>query len=143
MIGLFQSSTRPILDNTTTIASLTTGSIGIVQEKGETVFSFNTRGTSSSTKIASSISCETPNNHWYTLELINDPNTPLVTLILTCQRSAQDIQTDSAVFICGTSSTLPINLNCYTHLQQSMASAGGINNSAQISLGNVTIKHAQ
>ena len=79
MIGLFQSTTAPLLNNTATIAQITTGSMGIVQEKGETVFSFNTRGASGSTKIPTSISCETPNNNWYTLEMINEPNTYLIT----------------------------------------------------------------
>ena len=55
MIGLFQNSTAPVLNNTTTIASVTTQSIGIIQEAGETVWSFNTRGTGGSTKVATTI----------------------------------------------------------------------------------------
>ena len=74
MVGLFQSTARPTLDSTNTIAAVTTGSMGIVQELGETVFSFNTRGSSGSTKIPTTISCQTPNNNWYSLELFNEPN---------------------------------------------------------------------
>jgi hypothetical protein len=142
MIGLFQSNTRPTLDNTTTIASITTGSMGIVQERGETVFSFNTRGTSGSTKIPTTISCETPNNNWYTLEMINEPDSLRITLILTCQRSGLSTQTQTASFICGGANTMPA-LTSFVHLQQSMASPGGINGSALLSLGNITMKLAQ
>jgi hypothetical protein len=141
MIGLFQSLSAPALNNTTTIAQITTGSMGIVQEKGETVFSFNTRGPTTSTKIPTSISCETPNNNWYTLEMINEPNTPFITLILTCQRSGFDTQTESTVFLCGATNTMRIQQS-WVHLQQSMASPGGYG-SAQISLGNITMKLAQ
>ena len=142
MIGLFQSTTAPLLNNTATIASITTGSMGIVHEKGESVWSFNTRGSSTSTKIATSIPCDTPNNNWYTLEMINEPSTPFITLILTCQRSGLDTLTESTVFLCGTSSTMPTQQS-WVHLQQSMASAGGITNSAFLSIGNVTMKLAQ
>jgi hypothetical protein len=141
MIGLFQSNTRPVLDNTTTIASVTTGSMGIVQEKGETVFSFNTRGPSGSTKIPTTISCDTPNNNWYTLEMINEHRFARITLILTSQTDS-DIQTATTSFVCGQPNTMPV-LTSWVHLQQSMASPGGINNSAFLSLGNITMKLAQ
>ena len=142
MIGLFQSNTRPTLDNTITIASVTTGSMGIIQEKGETVFSFTTGGTSGSTKIPTTISCETPNNNWCTLEMINEPSTPFITLILTCQKSGLATETQSASFICGGTNTMPA-LTAWTHLQQSMASPGGVNGSAFLTLGNITIKQVQ
>ena len=116
--------------------------MGIVHEKGESVWSFNTRGSSTSTKIPTSISCETPNNNWYTLEMINEPNTYFITLILTCQRVNLDTQIESTIFQCGSTNTMPIQQS-WVHLQQSMASAGGINNSAFLSIGNVTMKLAQ
>jgi hypothetical protein len=141
MIGLFQSNTRPVLDNTTTIASVVTGSMGIVQEKGETVFSFNTRGPSGSTKLPTTISCETPNNNWYTLEMINEPGFSRVTLILTSQTNV-DTQTATTSFICGQANTMAL-ATAWVHLQQSMASPGGINNSASLALGNITMKMAQ
>jgi len=114
----------------------------IVQEKGETVFSFHTRGASGSTKIPTSISCETPNNNWYTLEMINEPDSLRITLILTCQRSGLETQTASFTFICGGAHTMPA-LTAWTHLQQSMASPGGVTNSAFLTLGNITTKLAQ
>ena len=83
-----------------------------------------------------------PNNNWYTLEMINEPDTPFVTLILTCQRSGLNTQTASTIFLCGTANTMP-NLTAYTHLQQSMASPGGLTGSAGLALGNITIKQAQ
>lgn len=141
MVGLFQSTARPTLDSTNTIASVTTGSMGIVQELGETVFSFNTRGTSGSTKIPSTIPCQTPNNNWYALEMINEPGSTTITLILTCQTDA-GILTDSATFICGTTNTMPLNFS-YIHLQQNMATAGATAGSAGVALGNVMMKLAQ
>ena len=137
MVGLFQSTTRPVLDSTATIASIVTGSMGIVQERNETVFSFNTKGPSGSTKTPTTISCETPNNNWYTLEMINEPGSTRVTLILTCQTNV-DIQTDSATFICGETNTMPLTLS-YVQLQQNIANQG----SAGVALGNVMMKLAQ
>ena len=142
MVGLFQSNTRPVLDSTTTIASVVTGSIGIVQEKGETVFSFNSRGPSGSTKIPTTISCETPNNNWYTLEMINDPGFIRVTLILTSLQPGGLSERATANFICGGSNTMPL-ATAFVHLQQSMASPGGVTNSAFLTLGNITMKLAQ
>jgi hypothetical protein len=141
MIGLFQSNARPVLDNTTTIASVVTGSMGIVQEKGETVFSFNTRGPSGSTKIPTTISCETPNNNWYTLEMINEPRFLRVTLILTSQTDS-GTETATTSFICGGANTMAI-ATAWVHLQQSMASPGGVNGSAFLTMGNITMKIAQ
>ena len=74
--------------------------------------------------------------------MINEPNTPFITLILTCQRSGLDTQTESTVFLCGATNTMRIQQS-WVHLQQSMASPGGLNGSAQISLGNITMKLAQ
>ena len=137
MIGLFQNNTRPVLDNTTTIASVVTGSMGIVQEKGETVFSFNTRGPSGSTKIPTTISCETPTNNWYTLEMINEPRFLRVTLILTSQTDS-GTETATTSFICGGANTMSI-ATAWVHLQQGMASPGGVNGSAFLSMGNITM----
>jgi hypothetical protein len=141
MIGLFQSNARPVLDNTTTIASVVTGSMGIVQEKGETVFSFHTRGPSGSTKIPTTISCETPNNNWYTLEMINEPRFLKVTLILTSQTDS-GTETATTSFICGGANTMSI-ATAWVHLQQGMASPGGITGSAFLTMGNITMKMAQ
>ena len=142
MIGLFQSTARPVLDNTTTIASVLTNSMGIVQEKGETVFSFNTRGLTGSTKIATSVSCETPNNNFYILEMLNEPDSATITLILTAYITGSSTQTATTSFICGGANTMAVATS-YVHLQQSMASPGGVPNSAFLTLGNITMKLAQ
>lgn len=142
MIGLFQSTTRPLLDNTITIDSVTTGSMGIIQEKGENFFSFNTRGTTGSTKIITAIPCSTPTNNWYTLEMYNEPFSLDIKMILTCQTSTETILSETVTFTCGGTNTMPA-LTSYVHLQQSMASAGGVNNSALLTLGNITMKLAQ
>lgn len=141
MIGVYQSTTRPTLDSTATIAAVTVGSMGIVQEKGETVFSFNTRGASGSTKIATTISCETPNNSWFVLELLNEPNSSTITLILTCQTDI-DIQTATASFTCGGANTMPLALS-YIQLQQNIANAGAPVGSAALAIGNVGMRLAQ
>jgi len=142
MVGLFQSTTPPTLNATATIASLTTGSMGIIAEKAETTFSFNTRGTSGSTKIATSISCETPNNNWYWLEIINEPFSADINLILTCfNATTLSTQVESYTYTCGTTTTMPIATS-YIQLQQNMAQVGGINGSSIMGIGNVIIKTA-
>lgn len=142
MVGLFQSTTRPTLDNTITINSITTPSMGIVHERGESVWSFNTRGPSGSIKIPTTISCLTPSNSWYTLELINDPYSSSVVLILSCQTTSNTTLVESNQFVCGTANTMSFATS-YIHLQQSMASPGGVNNSALLSLGNIIIRLLQ
>ena len=73
--------------------------------------------------------------------MINEPRFARVTLILTSQTDS-DTQTASTSFICGGANTMPVT-TAWTHLQQSMASPGGINNSAFLTLGNITMKLAQ
>ena len=127
MIGLFKSTTKPTLNSSTTVASITTQSMGIIQESGENVFSFNTRGLVSSTKVATSISCQTPNTTWYTLEMINYVNSSDIIMTLTDQDDGSATQT----FTCGiTSSTLETTGPLYIQLQRNMAISGGITGSA-------------
>ena len=141
MVGLYQSVTAPTLNNATTIGSITTGSIGIIQEKGENTFSFNTRGPSGSTKIATSISCETPNSNWYLLEIMNEPFSEDATLVLTCQNNTtQTIQRESTTFTCGTSTTMPLGISSFPQLQQSVANLTPAVGNALISLGNLQLK---
>ena len=94
-----------------------------------------------STKIPTTISSATPNNNWYTLEMINEERFAKVTLILTSQTDV-DTQTATTSFICGQADTMSL-ATAWVHLQQSMASPGGINNSASLALGNITMKLAQ
>ena len=119
MIGLIQTSTAPVLSSATTIASVVTQSMGIIQESGETVFSFNTRGSASSTKVASTVSCATPNATWHILEMTNYVNSNDVIMTLT----EQDGNTASQTFTCNTTSTMAILGQCYIQLQRNMCSA--------------------
>ena len=119
MIGLFQSTTAPVLNATTTVSSITTQSMGIIQESGENVWSFNTRGSASSTKVASTISCATTNSTWYVLEMINYVNSNDIVMTLTDQDAGSATQT----FTCGTTSTLANTGQCYIQLQRNMCSA--------------------
>jgi hypothetical protein len=139
MVGLFQSTSRPVLDNTTTIASITTPSMGIIHEKNENFWSFNTRGPSGSIKIPTTISCLTPVKNWYSLEMINNPYSTSIALILSCQTPLNTTQVSTTEFVCGTSNSMSLATS-YIHLQQSMSSPGGVNNSALLSLGNIIIK---
>jgi hypothetical protein len=126
MIGLFQSTTPPVLNTLTNIASVTTQSLGIVQEVGENVWSFNTRGSTSSTKVATTISCQTPTTTWYVLEMINFVNSTDILMKLT----SQDGTSASQLFTCGLVSTMSTTGLNFIQLQRNMASVGGLTGSA-------------
>jgi|GWRWMinimDraft_12_1066020.scaffolds.fasta_scaffold00022_2 hypothetical protein len=136
MIGLFQSTTAPILNATTTVASIPTQSMGIVQEAGENVWSFNTRGGSAtSTKIATTISCQTPNTTWYVLEMTNYVNSNDIIMTLTDQDSGSATQT----FTCGTLVSLSNTGLNYIQIQRNMSSASGLAGSAILQTASVRI----
>jgi hypothetical protein len=126
MIGLFQSNTAPVLNNTATVASIVVPSIGIIQESGENVWSFNTRGSVSSTKVPTTISCQTPSNTWFILEIYNQVNSNDITMSLTDQDAGIATQT----FTCGTSSTLNITGSNFLQQQRNMSIIGGLTGSA-------------
>jgi hypothetical protein len=69
------------------------------------------------------------------------PRFTRITLILTSQTDS-DTQTASTSFNCGGANTMQLNTS-HVHLQQSMASPGGVTGSAFLTLGNITIKQAQ
>ena len=129
MVGLFQSNTAPILNNVTTIASVTTQSMGIIQETGEINWSFNTRGSTSSTKVATSINCGIPSatSTWFILEMVNAVNSNDITMTLTSQENGA---VATQVFTCGTSSTLNITGSNYLQLQRNMTTLGGLTGTA-------------
>ena len=136
MIGLFQSTTAPILNSTATVASIPTQSIGIVQESGENFWSFNTRGGSAtSTKIATTISCQTPNTTWYVLEMTNYVNSNDIIMTLTDQDSGSATQT----FTCGTLVSLSNTGLNYIQIQRNMSSASGLAGSAILQTASVRI----
>ena len=127
MIGLFQNTVAPVLNNTATIASITTQSMGIIQESGANVWSFNTRGNTSATTVATTISCQTPSNTWFVLEMINPVNSNDIIMILKDQEAGTSA---TQTFTCDTTSTLSISNQNYIQLQRNMSSAGGITGSA-------------
>jgi hypothetical protein len=130
MVGLFQSATAPTLSSTATIASITTQSMGIVQESNESVWSFNTRGSGGSTKIATSVSCSTPSSTWFVLEIFNPSNSADVTMTLTDEGTNQSEQQTFTSNI-NNSSIMSDTSQCYLQLQRSMAKVGGATGSAQ------------
>jgi hypothetical protein len=130
MVGLFQSATAPTLSSTATIANIPSiQSMGIIQEAGETVWSFNTRGSGGSTKVATSVSCSTASTTWYVLEIVNASNSNDVSMTLTDEGTNQSVQ---QMFTTGTSLTMNNTSQCYLQLQRSMAKAGGATGSAQL-----------
>ena len=130
MIGLIQTTTAPVLNFTTAVSSVTTQSMGIIQEIGESVWSFNTRGSTASTKVASTISCVTPTSTWYVLEMINYVNSDDIKMTLTDQDGVGSAGQATQTFTCGTSSTLATTGQCYIQLQRNMATPGGVAGSA-------------
>jgi hypothetical protein len=126
MIGLFQSTTPPVLNTLTNIAGVTTQSMGIVQESGENVWSFNTRGSASATKVATTISCQTPSLTWYTLEITNVVNSNVISMKLTSQDAISAVQ----VFTCGTTATMSNTALNFIQLQRNMSSFSGLTGSA-------------
>lgn len=136
MLGLFQSTTAPVLNNTATIASLTTQSIGIIQEVGENVWSFYTRGSTGSTKIATSISCQTPSNNWLQLEILNLVNSNDIIMTLK-DLDAGTFATQN--FTCNTVNSISNANQNYIQIQRNMASASGVAGSALIQTASVRI----
>ena len=71
--------------------------------------------------------------------MINDPYSTAIVLILSRQTASNTTEVERWQFACGLSNTMPLATS-YIHLQQSMASPGGITNSALLSLGNIILK---
>ena len=136
LIGLLQSTAPITLNNTTTVQSINDQSIGVMQESGENVFSFYTRGASSFQKISTTIPCTTPSDLWYTLTLHNEAGSYNVTVTLSAA-SLTTFNTASYTFTCGTVSTPLTTQPLYVILQRSMSSAGGVTGSGTLSLGGI------
>ena len=138
LIGLQQGTTVNVLNNTTTVQSLTQQNICVMQENGESVFSFYTRGPSSFQKVATTVPCTTPSALWYTLVLHNPPGSYDVSLTLS-GASLTQVFTSTHTFTCGTAST-PTTTNAnYVIMQRNMSSSGGVSGSALLSLGGIKL----
>ena len=121
------------LNATTAISSLTNQFIGIIQESNETVFSFYCRGTGATTPTASTISCTTPNNGWYTVSFHNDANSSDVIITLKHVLGGV-VSTATQTYTCGGANTLSTSQACYPILQRTMSSSGGTTGSAMLAI---------
>jgi hypothetical protein len=134
MIGISQNAGVNTLNATATVASITQQFVGVVQEVGESTFSFYSRGSTGNTKVDSQVSCTTPNSGWYTLTLHNQPNSDIVRLTLT-HVAIGTTSTSSLDITCGTTNTINTTSPCYPLLQRNMASASGTTGSGSLGLG--------
>lgn len=137
MIGLTQSASINTLNSTATVASITTQFIGIIQEVGESTFSFYSRGSGGNTKIDSLIPCTTPTTSWYTLTLHNQPSSDNVTVSLTQHTLGSSVNTATWLATCGTTNTMSTNSASYVLMQRNMASASGTTGSSTLALGGI------
>lgn len=136
IIGLGNFNSAVVLNATTTVASLTNQFIGVIQETGESVFSFYTRGTGTTTPTASTVACTTPNVGWYTLVLHNDVNSNNV--IITLKHVSGGVATTATqTYVCGGANTLSTSQACYPIMQRSMSSAGGTTGSAIMAMNSM------
>jgi hypothetical protein len=138
MIGIHQATAPNVLNNTATVASLTVQSLCVMQENGEGTFSFYSRGSSSSQKIATTVPCTTPSTLWYTLVLHNQPGSYDVTMTLT-GASLTSTSTASRTFTCGTTSAPSTTAAHSVIVQRNMSSAGGMTGSAILSIGGIKL----
>ena len=125
--GAITSTSGPTFNNTTTIASFITHSVGLIQEKVHNVWHFYTRGISGNTTIATSIPCTTPSTTWFNFEIHNPVGTNNLILTLIDQGTNT---TETTTFVGGGSNTVGLSSALYFLVQRSMASAGGVTNSA-------------
>lgn len=138
IIGIGNFNSAVVLNTTTTVQSLTNQFVGIMQEVGETVFSFYSKGPGASgiTPIASTVACTTVNTGWYTVSFHNDVNSSNV--IITIKYVVGGVITTSTqTILCGGANTLSTSQACYPIIQRSMASAGGTTGSAIMAINSL------
>ena len=125
--GAITTISGPTFNNTTTISSFITHSVGLIQEKVHNVWHFYTRGISGNTTIATSIPCTTPSTTWFNFEIYNPPGTNDLILTLVDQAA---VSYETTTFVGGGTNTVGLNTALYFLIQRNMASAGGVTNSA-------------
>jgi len=138
IIGIGNFSAAVTLSTTATVQALTNQFVGIIQEVGETVFSFYSKGPGASgiTPIASTVACTTVNTGWYTVSFHNDVNSSNV--IITIKYVVGGVITTSTqTILCGGANTLSTSQACYPIIQRSMASAGGTTGSAIMAINSL------
>jgi len=139
MVGLLQGTTAPTLSSTATVQASTTPFCGIMHEVGETVWSFYTRGASGFVKTATTISCVAPSSLWYQITIENAPGSLGCTITLTALTYNAASSSQSYSFTAGATDTPSTTAFNYVLLIRAMASAGGLNNTARLSLASVNI----
>ena len=135
MIGFGNFNVAAPLSTTETVLAVTNQFLGIIQEVGESVFSFYSKGPGASgiTPIASTVPCTTTNTGWYTVTFHNDANSSNVTITLK-YIVAGTITTSTQTITCGGANTLSTSQACYPLLQRAMASSGGTTGSAILAM---------
>jgi hypothetical protein len=138
MIGFGNFNNSVALSSTATVAAVTNQFIGIIQEVGETTFSFYTKGPGATgTTVASTVPCGTTSTAWYTVTFHNDPSSFNVTITLkyvVLISGNPTVATATQTFLCGGANTLSTSQACYPILQRSMAAAGGTTGSAILAI---------
>jgi hypothetical protein len=131
--GNFGSSFE-VLNNTVSVQSVAKQFLGIIQESGESFFSFYSRGASTGmTPVVSTVTCTTTNTGWYTVTFHNDVNSNDVLITLKYVAGGA-VTTATQTITCGASNTLSTSQACYPYLQRAMASSGGTTGSAILAI---------
>ena len=129
-IGLWSgtlSASLPVFDSTTTIQSYANQCVGLIQEAGESTWSFYTRGASGGTKSVTSVSCTTPSTTWFNLEIYNPPGADYTILTLIDQEA---MTSTTLTFAPADAFTVNTTTPLYFLCTRAMSSAGGITGSA-------------
>jgi len=130
-VGLWSgtlSASLPLFDNTTTIQSYANQCVGLIQEAGESTWSFYTKGASGGTKSVTSVPCTTPSTTWFTLEIYNPPGADYNILTLV----DQEAMTTTTLTFTPDGFTVNTTTPLYFLCTRAMSSAGGITGSAII-----------
>jgi hypothetical protein len=135
MIGFGNFNTSVTLSTTATVAAVTNQFLGIIQETGESVFSFYSKGpgATGATPVASTVTCTTTNTGWYTVTFHNDVNSSSVVITLKYVAGGA-VTTATQTVVCGGANTLSTSQACYPILQRAMAAAGGTTGSAILAI---------
>jgi hypothetical protein len=131
-VGLWSgtlSASVPLFDSTTTIQSYANQCVGLIQEAGESTWSFYTRGASGGTKSVTSVSCTTPSTTWFNLEIYNPPGADYTILTLIDQEA---MTSTTLTFAPADAFTVNTTTPLYFLCTRCMSSAGGITGSAII-----------
>lgn len=129
-VGLWSqtvSASVPLFDSTTTIQSYANQCVGLIQEAGESTWSFYTKGASGGTKSVTSVSCTTPSTTWFNFEIYNPPGADYTILTLIDQEA---MTSTTLTFAPADAFSVNTTTALYFLCTRAMSSAGGITGSA-------------